>query len=390
MNDQWNTWVPRTYSLNWNSTRWNVCIDHADWLGGEKISVDSGYWRKSTNSTYIIEWPRSKSWKGGFHPENEYPVECDTGYSGLLCTEWVTVDGQNFEQQSGFECSLCPNAVYNALRIVGLILLVSIFFVILIIVNIRKKNETQQSILLRILANYFQLLTVALSFDMKFPSVITESFYPVQKLGSSSEVFLSLNWFFKDAKIVGFTPSTAIFKTFLSGILPLILIGIGIASWGILYIIPTKWFKDFSRNVAITTIVIIYLLHPTLTKVGLQLFQWIKVDEGVYKVKLDLNIDWYSYVHIKWWMIIGVPIIILWVIACPVLVFWILFKNRKSLREARIQRYLLILYQGLKDKCFFWELINTLRKISMVWINVFMSTLDLIYSGTIAVIILIK
>ena len=243
--------------------------------------------------------------------------------------------------------------------------------------------------MLRILANYLQLLTVTLSFDMKFPSVITESFYPVQKLGSSSEVFLSLNWFFKDAQINGFTPSTAIFKTFLTGVLPLFLIFISLVVWGLLYLIPNKWFKDFSRNIAITAIVIIYLLHPTLTKVGLQLFQCIKVDEGVYKVKLDLNIDWYSYVHIKWWIIIGLPMIIIWVIACPFLVFWILFKNRKALEEVRIQKYLLILYQGLKDKCFYWELVNTIRKICMVCINVFMSTLDIIYSGSFAVLILI-
>ena len=138
-NGQWVTWIPRTYSLDWNSTQCKAWINHADWLGGEQISVDSGYWRKSITSTYVIQCPRTKSWLGGYHPENDYPIQCDTGYSGLLWTDCLAVNGTKYEQQSGFECSLCPNPVYNVLRIIGLILLVSIFFIILIIVNIRKK-----------------------------------------------------------------------------------------------------------------------------------------------------------------------------------------------------------------------------------------------------------
>ena len=75
----------------------------------------------------------------------------------------------------------------------GLILLVSIFFIILIIVNIRKKKESQQSILMRILANYVQLLSVSMSFNMKFPPILVQIFYPLQKIGASSEAFLSLD-----------------------------------------------------------------------------------------------------------------------------------------------------------------------------------------------------
>ena len=52
----------------------------------------------------------------------------------------------------------------------------------------------------------------------------------------------------------------------------------------------------------------------------------------------------------KWGLILGFPMIIIWIIGCPVSVAIILFKNRKNLSEARIQRYLLILYQGLQEK----------------------------------------
>ena len=386
---QWKVCDPGTFSLDWNSTVWYTCPSNANCLGGVQIYVNSGYWRSSTNSTYMSEWPRQNSWLGQYHPENQYPVAWDSGYSGILCTDWTVVDGEQYERQSNFECAKCPILVYNILRIMGLILLVSIFFIILIIVNIRKKKESQQSILMRILANYLQLLSVSMSFNMKFPPILVQIFYPLQKIGASSEAFLSLDWFFRDASIKGFTPSTAMFKVFLTGMLPLFLIIVAAIVWVLLYATFKKWFKDLKRNLIVTIIVIIYLLHPTITKVSFEIFQWIRVDESEYRAKLDLSIKWFSFEHMKWGLILGFPMIIIWIIGCPVSVAIILFKNRKNLSEARIQRYLLILYQGLQEKWFYWELVNTGRKISMVAINVFLSTMPLLYSSTTAVILLV-
>jgi hypothetical protein len=259
----------------------------------------------------------------------------------------------------------------------------------MIIVGIKKKKENQQSILLRILANYFQLLTAALSFDLKFPTALTEIFYPVQKVGASSEAFLSIDCFFRDTEIRWFAPSNAIFKVFLTGLLPIFLILLAASVWGILYLISRKYFGDILRNIVVTTIVIIFLLHPTLTKVSLELFQWVEIDENKYNVKIDLEIEWYSADHLKWCSILSVPMLIVWVFGCPILIGIILFRNRHSLNEPHIQRYFLLLYQGLRPKVFYWEIINTLRKVLIVAVNVLMSTLPLTYSGITAVLILI-
>lgn len=81
--------------------------------------------------------------------------------------------------------------------------------------------------------------------------------------------------------------------------------------------------------------------------------------------------------------------LVVWVIGCPLLIAIILFKNRHSLNEPHVTRYFLLLYQGLRPKVFYWELINTVRKVSMVAINVFMSTVPLVYGATTAVLVLI-
>ena len=48
-----------------------------------------------------------------------------------------------------------------------------------------------------------------------------------------------------------------------------------------------------------------------------------------------------------------------------------------------------MLYQGLKPKAYYWEIVNTIRKVLMVAINVFMSTLPLTYTAFTAVISLL-
>ena len=259
----------------------------------------------------------------------------------------------------------------------------------MIVVGIKKKNENQQSILLRIIANYFQLITAAMSFNLKFPSALSDAFLPAEKVGSSTEAFLSFDWFLSDSNVITFTPNIAIFKVFLTGLLPIFLLFVGLLFWSIAYFIPVRIFKDFKRNLCITTIVILYLLHPMLTKVGLEMFQCIEVDKNKSQARINLDFEWFSTDHMKWWAFFGVPIVVFWSIGSPILIFWIMFKNRHSLQEPKVQRYLLMMYQGLKDKVFYWELINTMRKIIMIGINAFLSTLPLIYSASSAVIVLV-
>lgn len=48
-----------------------------------------------------------------------------------------------------------------------------------------------------------------------------------------------------------------------------------------------------------------------------------------------------------------------------------------------------MLYQGLKPDKYYWEFVNTVRKIIMISINVFMSTLPILYAALTAVIALV-
>ena len=116
------------------------------------------------------------------------------------------------------------------------------FLLVLVIIMIRKKQENQTSILLRIFTNYLQLVTASLSFNLNFPDTITDSFGPVETVGSASDTFLSFDCFIGDFQITGFAPSNGIFKVFLVMLLPIVLIFLFIIIWGVLYLANKRLF----------------------------------------------------------------------------------------------------------------------------------------------------
>jgi len=103
---------------------------------------------------------------------------------------------------------------------------------------------------------------------------------------------------------------------------------------------------------------------------SLTLFQCLQVDEGEYRMRNDLEFGCYSGNHILWIFIIAVPMLAIWVFGSPILVLTILVKNRDKLTKGRIKDYFYLLYQGLKPNRFYWEFVNTLRKIIILGVNV--------------------
>ena len=229
----------------------------------------------------------------------------DTGYGGLLCSECQIYNDTKYEKLTDFQWSKCPDPVLNALKVIGLGAIVVAFIAVLIIVNVRKLKESQTSILMRIMANYLQIMTATLSYSMKFPSVLLSMFFPVQQLGTGSDSLLSFDWFATSTKMTLFAPSTAIFKMFMTAILPIILFALIFIAWLILYWLFPKRFPDIKRNVVVSIITILFLLHPTLTKSALGMFQWIQIDDNISKMRIDMNITWYSGEHIAWWAFIN-------------------------------------------------------------------------------------
>ena len=152
-------------------------------------------------------------------------------------------------------------------------LIVFSFLIFLIVLNVKKTEESHTSTLLRIMTNYLQLVTTSMSMSLSYPSTLTSLVSPFTKLGGASDTFLSFDCFITDYEIKGPFESNAILKLVLLAFLPLILFIIVAFIWGIVYAINKEYVRNITRNLFISAISILFLLHPKLTQQSINVFR---------------------------------------------------------------------------------------------------------------------
>ena len=380
---QWEEWIFDTYSLDWDSRICSPCMSHAVCEGKTTINLDDGYWRLNTNSTTLIHCPNVDACLGGYEPQNQFPVKWATGYDGYLCTQWAVLDDVKYQPLSNFQWSKWPNSAFNLIRIIGVVFLATVFLSLLIYINLRKRKENQMSILFRILTNYIHLISASMSFSVKIPTNFSDMFSQFDRVSSPDETFFSFDWFIEDYEIKAFAPSNSLFKLFLYLLLPVVLIAaIALSLVCLKYFIPLvargKSF-DLKRAIVVSMVCVVFLFHPTLTIESLSVFTWNKVDEGDSRMTHHMEYSWYSFDHLKWWLLVGLPILVVWVFGCPLIAFLILTKERNHLDDWRVKKYFLVIYQGLRKDTYYWEFVNTFRKFLILAISALMNSLSINY-----------
>ncbi|CAI2369432.1 unnamed protein product [Moneuplotes crassus] len=387
----------KTYSLKWNSTSCKPCMSNAVCLGKDQVEINPGYWRKNKESSHAVQCLRERSCLGGFSPDNEHPINCEKGYEGFLCSKCSILDGEKYQPSSNHECLKCPSKLVNAIEFIGFQIVSLGFIYFIIILNIRKKSENQFSILMRIFTNYTQLIAAILSFNIKFPNLFESISSQTGKVSSPERTFFSFDCFIENNEIRMFAPSNGLFKLTLYLFLPIFLLII-VSAGILLYRMVMQFWKpqkqhDLKRYIAISFICIVFIFHPAMTFQSLKVFQCALVDDGDSRMIMHMDYKCFSEDHLKWIFFVGMPILIIWVIGMPFIAFIILFKKRDSLDNLQQQKYLLILYQGLKKDAFYWELVNTFRKFLVLLFNVFLSTYDPYYrilGAIVSLVILIR
>ena len=219
--NQWLSWSEGSYSLFWNSTQCEQCMKNAIWEGDEVIKVNSGYWRKSTNSTMIVEWQNANACIGGYNTTSTYPVNCATGYQGILCAKWMKDGDTKYEKVSNFQCTKWAAPIVIYIRVIGMI--IAFILVILFIIYLKRKEGNERTILMRIMTNYVQIMTTTLSYNMNLPSTISDIFTPLKFMGSGTTTIFSFDCLSSSSEFTLFTPSPTIFKMFMMALTPLLL-----------------------------------------------------------------------------------------------------------------------------------------------------------------------
>ena len=385
--NQWLSWSEGSYSLFWNSTQCEQWMANAICEGDEVIKVNAGYWRKSTNSTMTVQWPNSNACNGGYNTTSTYPVNCATGYQGILCAKWMKDGDTKYEKVSNFQCTKWAAPIVIYIRVIGM--MVAFILVILFIIYLKRKEGNERTILMRIMTNYVQIMTTTLSYNMNLPSTISDIFTPLKFMGSGTTTVFSFDCLSSSSEFTLFTPSPTIFKMFMMALTPILLCVVISIVLGMIALATRTSLNDFKRNLVASNVVILFLILPTLIDSGLALFQCIEIDTGDFRVNADLNIVWYSVEHILWWLMLSIPILVVWVFGTQFLILLYLIKHRRRLNSTAVKKYFHIIYIGYRDERFYWEFFNTFKKFMIISLNVFLSQVSKSYKGMTAIITLL-
>ena len=100
---------------------------------------------------------------------------------------------------------------------------------------------------------------------------------------------------------------------------------------------------------------------------------------------MHIDYDCYSTEHVIWIMMIAVPGLIVWVLGIPIFAFIILYKNRHNLDSGPTRLIFLMLYQGYKHDKFYWEFVNTFRKVLLLVFSTLLSLFSVYYAAIISI-----
>jgi hypothetical protein len=238
---------------------------------------------------------------------------------------------------------------------------------------------------MRILTNYFQILTLASSYDLSWSDNMKTFLQWISIIAKSSQILFSVDCFIKDNDI----PTEPLyFKMVLAIIFPAVSIVLISAFWFVFgYFKPNT--QTITRLIMSVTI-LIFITLPAVTTITFAIYNCVDVfqDKKTY-LALDVNLQCWTGDHNFYARNIGIPIIMIWVVGLPLLALIIMYRQRKFLAdESNIARYG-FLYTGLNHSAFYWEILLHFRKVIMICINVFLTTFKPLYRALIGFMLMI-
>ena len=195
--------------------------------------------------------------------------------------------------------------------------------------NIRKTKESEASILGKIFTNYLHSVTASATFNVEYPQFMKDTFEPAQTISQSSDAILSFDCFIEDFKLNIFGSSEYIMKTFLACLLPLVIItmfSLLFALWKLV-----KRDSSLQRNFVVSSITIIYFMHPSLTEKTLSLFRCVTIYVKK-RLLYDLELICWEGAHQYWGIFLAIPMLFV-CFGCPIIGIILLWKNRNSLND---------------------------------------------------------
>ena len=137
----------------------------------------------------------------------------------------------------------------------------------------------------------------------------------------------------------------------------------------------------------VTVGAILYLMFPTLVGGAFKIFDCRAVGNGRY-LHADMEESCDSDRYQLMMPLLGVSQLIVYVIGLPALMLWFLLHNKSRLHSDEVQSRYGLFFAGYKDNRFYWEIVLSLRKISIVALGIFGPSLGPIRQSQLALLVL--
>jgi len=357
-----------TYSLEVNATYCSPCPSSAVCRGGADMYPLAGYWRSKNATDKFFSCPRAASCLGNENYTNSVGA-CGTGYTGNLCNTCVT----DYSRTAKNTCQACPDPAVNGVRIAGLTVAVVILIVFLVKSTMSSALRPRElaSVYLRILMNYLQLVMLTATFNLNWPSEVKTVLSTQESAGTATAQVFSF-----DCYMIGISDTNVIYqKLIMMFILPGLVVGVSVLFWGFL---GAKR-NDFSvmRNQMVSTIIILlFLVHPNIVQSMFSMLSCEEIDPGESWLVADPSLRCWQGEHLFYTLIIAIPGVITWCLGIPTIALLLVVSNCRELAFTRVKAKYGFLYNGYKPTRYYWEFVIIYRKILIIFISVFVSSVS--------------
>ena len=148
-------------------------------------------------------------------------------------------------------------------------------------------------------------------------------------------------------------------------------------------------FIKMKHNILVSCVVVMVLIHPTLTRRSVELLTCDKISPSSTKqfLRADLEEECWVGRHLNWAVGIGIPFLILYSAGIPIASFYMLYKRKHKLKtdESTVSRFG-FLYLGYQ--VWWWEIIIMTRKVLMVLIDVVLAPAGVAVQALMAMLLL--
>ena len=341
-----------------------VCPTTAICYGNITMVPRRGYWRPNTYTDQFLKCLREESCIGS--PESgplSLTGTCGEGYSGNLCQSCTW----GYSHSQAYSCAKCPHTAANVVMcvFVTVILAMVVWGLVVSAITSATHYSALLSVYLRGLVSHFQMIAVAATIDFSWP-YFAEVFMEQQSaIGSFSQQVFSYECVLAELK--GGNEELFEVKLNILAVVPVLVMSVAGVVWIVVWLV--RGTRDLVRKLQSTAVVLLFMLHPTLSRNNFSPFACMQLESTHYYMIPDMSIECWTPSHNRIIYGTALPCLIIWVIALPAFVFFLMLRKPG---QCAVDIRFSFLAKGYTARFQTWELMILSRKVLMIAASVFL------------------